>query len=58
MRDYEARMLPLPEGGYKESDEGLKVNTRLNWDILRDVAFATPSSCCGRWPTTRRVRSK
>jgi len=32
--------IPLPEGGYKEAD-GTKVNTRLDFDMLRKIAAAT-----------------
>lgn len=32
--------IPLPEGGYKESDGG-KVNTRLDFDLLRQISAAT-----------------
>jgi Ca-activated chloride channel homolog len=32
--------IPLPDGGYKET-EGTKVNTRLDFETLREIAYAT-----------------
>jgi Ca-activated chloride channel family protein len=36
----EGAPIPLPEGGYKEGADG-KINTRLDFEKLRQIAFAT-----------------
>jgi Ca-activated chloride channel family protein len=38
--DTQGQPIPLPEGGYKESD-GRKVSTRLDFETLREVALKT-----------------
>lgn len=42
--------IPLPEGGYKESDGG-KVNSRLDFDLLRQIAAATGGTAILANPT-------
>lgn len=37
----EGAPIPLPEGGFKESQAGVKVNTRLDFATLAEMAYAT-----------------